>query len=149
MSHTFAKKPVWPVSYTHLVRVPFADSGLTPIPDSVTDEAALFLGDILASGYFGAELCEIRPGDTVAVLGAGPVGLCAMMCAALFGAARIIGIEPLAYRRNIALTNGLADLMLDPTKENVKRAKRHKSKTWLGAFRQPTPNKKNSDGGYW
>ena len=102
------------------VRVPFADSGLTPIPDSVTDEAALFLGDILASGYFGAELCEIRPGDTVAVLGAGPVGLCAMMCAALFGAARIIGIEPLAYRRNIALTNGLADLMLDPTKENVK-----------------------------
>ena len=44
----------------------------------MTDEAALFLGDILASGYFGAELCEICPGDTVAVLGAGPVGLCAM-----------------------------------------------------------------------
>lgn len=46
---------------------PSADSGLTPIPDGVSDEKALLLGDILASGYFGAELCAIRPGDTVAV----------------------------------------------------------------------------------
>ena len=72
------------------VRVPFADSGLTPIPDGVSDEKALLLGDILASGYFGAELCAIRPGDTVAVIGAGPVGLCAMLCARLFGAAEVI-----------------------------------------------------------
>ena len=60
------------------VRVPFASQGLTKIPAGVTDRQALFVGDILASGYFGAELCEIRPGDTVAVIGAGPVGLCAM-----------------------------------------------------------------------
>ena len=59
------------------MRVPFADQGLTKLPDTLTDEQALFVGDILSSGYFGAELCEIQPGDTVAVLGAGPVGLCA------------------------------------------------------------------------
>lgn len=76
------------------VRVPFADSGLTPIPDGVSDEKALLLGDILASGYFGAELCAIRPGDTVAVIGAGPVGLCAMLCARLFGAAEVIALVP-------------------------------------------------------
>lgn len=75
------------------VRVPFADMGLTKIPDSVTDKEALLLGDILSSGYFGAELCEIKPGDTIAVIGAGPVGLCAMSCARLFGAARIIALD--------------------------------------------------------
>ena len=57
------------------VRVPFADMGLTEIPDTVTDKEALLLGDILSSGYFGAELCEIKPGDTIAVIGAGPVGI--------------------------------------------------------------------------
>ncbi|MFR9189157.1 MAG: hypothetical protein ACLVL7_02050 [Anaerotruncus massiliensis (ex Togo et al. 2019)] len=56
------------------------------IPDSVSDEDALFLGDILATGYFGAELADIRLGDTVAILGAGPVGLCAAECVRLFGA---------------------------------------------------------------
>ena len=63
------------------MRVPFAEMGLTKIPDTVTDKNALLLGDILSSGYFGAELCEIKPGDTVAVIGAGPVGMCAMMIA--------------------------------------------------------------------
>ena len=66
-----------------LVRVPFADTGLTLIPDSLSDEDALFVGDILASGYWGAELCRFRPGDTAVVLGLGPVGLCAAQCAAL------------------------------------------------------------------
>ncbi len=75
------------------VRVPYADTGLTPIPDHVTDDNALFLGDILSSGYFGAELAEIEPGDTVAVIGAGPVGLCAAMCAGLFGAGDVILLE--------------------------------------------------------
>ena len=56
------------------VRVPFADTGLTPIPDALSDEDALFVGDILASGYWGAELCAFQPGDTAVVLGLGPVG---------------------------------------------------------------------------
>lgn len=62
------------------VRVPFADNGLNAIPTDLTDEEVIFVGDVLSSGYFGAELAEIRPGDAVAVLGAGPVGLCAMAC---------------------------------------------------------------------
>ena len=76
------------------VRVPFADTGLTPIPDALSDEDALFVGDILASGYWGAELCAFQPGDTAVVLGLGPVGLCAAECAALLGAAHVIGVEP-------------------------------------------------------
>lgn len=63
------------------VRVPYADMGLSKLPDNVTYENALFVGDILSSGYFGTQMCEIKNGDTVAVIGAGPVGLCSMMCA--------------------------------------------------------------------
>lgn len=96
------------------VRVPFADNGCTPIPDNVTDEDALFLGDILATGYFGAEIAEIEPGDTVAVIGAGPVGLCAMMCARLYGAAQVIALEVDAKRRALAVERGLADAAIDP-----------------------------------
>lgn len=99
------------------VRVPFADTGLTPIPDSVRDEEALFVGDILSSGYFGAGLCEIREGDTVAVIGAGPVGLCAMQCARLMGARQIIAVEPIEARRRLALQRGLADAALDPAED--------------------------------
>ena len=54
------------------VRVPFADNGLTPIPEGISDEKALFTGDILATGYWAAGLGEIQPADTVAVIGAGP-----------------------------------------------------------------------------
>ena len=96
------------------VRVPFADSGLTHIPDGVSDEKALLLGDILASGYFGAELCAIRPGDTVAVIGAGPVGLCAMLCARLFGAAEVIALDTDETRLRVALERGLCRLALNP-----------------------------------
>ena len=96
------------------VRAPFADMGLTKIPDSVTDENALFLGDILASGYFGAELCELKPGDIAAVIGAGPVGLCAMQAARLFGAAKLIAIDIDQSRLDLAKREGLADVFLNP-----------------------------------
>lgn len=72
------------------VRVPFADTGLTKLPDNVTYENALFVGDILSSGYFGAEMCEIQQGDCVAVIGAGPVGLCSMACAKTFNAGKLL-----------------------------------------------------------
>ena len=96
------------------VRVPFADTGLTRLPDTVSDEDALFLGDILSSAYWGAQLAEIRDGDTVAVIGAGPVGLCAAQCARLLGAGTVIVLEPDAFRRQTALENRLADVALEP-----------------------------------
>ena len=68
---------------TEYVRVPFADQALTPIPDQVTDEQALFTGDLLYTGFWAAKIGEIRPAATVAVIGAGPTGLCTMMCARL------------------------------------------------------------------
>src|SRR5260370_26700339 len=69
--------------------VPFADHSMEPIPPGMSDEQAIFVGDILATGYFGAERAEIKPGDAVAVIGAGPVGLMATMCASLFGPASL------------------------------------------------------------
>ena len=104
------------------VRVPFADMGLTEIPDTVTDKEALLLGDILSSGYFGAELCEIKPGDTIAVIGAGPVGLCAMGCARLFGAARIIALDIQDERLKLAVKQGLADETVNPFSEDAEKA---------------------------
>jgi threonine dehydrogenase-like Zn-dependent dehydrogenase len=84
------------------VVVPNADHSMEPIPEGMTDEKAIFVGDILATGYFGAERAEIRPGDTVAVVGAGPVGLMATMCAGLFGPARTFVIDMVDSRLEIA-----------------------------------------------
>jgi len=75
------------------VRVPFADIGPLAVPDDVSDEQALFLGDILPTGWQAAEQAEIRPGDVVAVWGCGPVGLFAMKAAWLLGAGRVIAID--------------------------------------------------------
>ena len=61
------------------VRVPYADQGLTKIPESVTDRQALFAGDILATGFWAARITEIGPEDTVLILGAGPTGICTLI----------------------------------------------------------------------
>ena len=103
------------------VRVPFADTGLTKIPENVSYESALFVGDILSSGYFGAEMCEIKNGDTVAVIGAGPVGLCAMMCAKYLGAGKIIAIDVDASRLEIAKNQKLADFVFNPPDCDVEK----------------------------
>lgn len=66
------------------VRVPYADNGLTPIPDNVSDEQALFVGDILATGYWAAKISEISEEDTVLIIGAGPTGLCTLECVRLY-----------------------------------------------------------------
>ena len=79
-------------------RVPFADVGPITVPDSVPDEQALFLSDILPTGYMAAENCDIRPGHVVAVWGCGPVGLFAIRCAFLLGADRVIAIDRFPYR---------------------------------------------------
>ena len=103
------------------VRVPFADNGLTKIPDEVTDEAALFTGDILSTGYWGASLAEIKPADTVAVIGAGPTGLCTLMCARLYGPGTVIAIDTSNERLELAKEQGLADVILNPFEQDVEQ----------------------------
>ena len=77
-----------------LVRIPFADTSLYALPDGVTDEAALLLSDILPTGFeIGVQYGRVKPGDTVAVVGAGPVGLAVMATAQLYGAAQIVAID--------------------------------------------------------
>ena len=84
------------------VRVPFADTGLTKIPDGVSDERALCVGDILATGYWAVKIAEAEEGDAVLIIGAGPVGLCAAMCARLKSPSRMIVCEKDAWRRAFA-----------------------------------------------
>jgi threonine dehydrogenase-like Zn-dependent dehydrogenase len=79
-------------------RVPFADVGPLKVPDELTDDQALFLSDILPTGYMAAEMCGIQPGDTIAVWGCGPVGLFAIASAYMLGAERVIAIDRFAYR---------------------------------------------------
>ncbi len=76
-----------------LVRVPNADVNLLPIPDAVPDEQAVFVGDVLTTGYHAVELAGIRPGEHVAVVGAGPVGNLAIQSALLRGPAEVIAID--------------------------------------------------------
>ena len=85
------------------VRVPFADVGPLKIPDGLTDEQVLFLSDIFPTGYMGAEMCDIKPGDVIAVWGAGPVGQFAIASARMLGAERIIAIDRFPYRLNMAV----------------------------------------------
>ncbi|GEA80248.1 zinc-dependent alcohol dehydrogenase [Cellulomonas uda] len=80
------------------VRVPFADVGPSPVPDWLPDEDAVLMTDALATGYFGAQLADIAEGDTVVVLGAGPVGLFAARSAWLMGAGRVIVVDQLEHR---------------------------------------------------
>lgn len=100
-------------------RVPFADNAFTRIPDGVSDEDALFLGDILATGWWGARLAEIEPGSTVAVIGAGPVGLTTMMCVRLANPAQVIALDVDESRLEIARGHGLADVVINPVEKNL------------------------------
>jgi threonine dehydrogenase-like Zn-dependent dehydrogenase len=83
-------------------RVPFADVGPIKVPDGMPDDQALFLSDIFPTGYMGADMCGIKPGDVIAVWGAGPVGLFAMASAYLLGAERVIAIDRFPYRLQLA-----------------------------------------------
>jgi len=74
-------------------RIPFATTVLTKLPDEVSDEQAIVISDILPTAYFGADLAEIKDGNSVAVFGCGPVGLCAIVSAKLFGAGRVFAID--------------------------------------------------------
>lgn len=82
------------------VRVPYADQGLNVIPETVTDEQALFVGDILATGFWAARISEIKEEDTVLILGAGPTGICTLLCVMLKKPKRIIVCEKDKVRRD-------------------------------------------------
>jgi threonine dehydrogenase-like Zn-dependent dehydrogenase len=84
------------------VRVPFADVGPFKVPEDLPDDQVLFLSDIFPTGFMGAEMCNIQPGDVIAVWGAGPVGLFAAASAYLLGAERVIVIDRFGYRLDMA-----------------------------------------------
>lgn len=85
---------------TEYVRVPLAEQGLNRIPDSVSDEQALFVGDVLATGFWATRISEITEDDTVLIIGAGPTGICTLLCVMLKQPKRIIVCEQSKERRN-------------------------------------------------
>ena len=114
------------------VRVPFADVGPSVIPDWMADEDAVLCTDALATGYFGAQLGDIVEGDTVVVFGAGPVGLYAAASSWLMGAGRVIVIDHLEYRLEMARTFAHAETInFTECADVVVEMKRQTD--WLGA----------------
>lgn len=103
------------------LRVPHADRDLVAIPDELSDEQVLFVGDILPTGWSAVRWTDIAPGDTLVVLGAGPVGLAAVLTAQLSAPKALVVVDPLADRRELAETLG-ATVTLDPTRDDVPRA---------------------------
>jgi threonine dehydrogenase-like Zn-dependent dehydrogenase len=103
-------------------RVPFADVGPIKVPEELTDEQVLFLSDIFPTGYMGAEMCDIEPGDVIAVWGAGPVGLFAIASASLLGAERVIAIDRFEYRLQMARERAGAAETINYEKVSVREA---------------------------
>jgi len=100
-------------------RVPFGDLSTHLLPANVSDEAAVLLADILPTSYeVGVLAGKVRPGDVVAIVGAGPIGLAAVMTAKLYSPSRIVVIDPAAPRRDAAKSLG-ADVVLDATTDDV------------------------------
>ena len=107
-SHMYGGYPGGQAEY---VRVPFADVGPLKVPDTLTDEQVLFLSDIFPTGYMAADNCQIKPGDTVAVWGCGPVGQFAIKSAYLLGADRVIAIDRFVERLALASSQGGAETL--------------------------------------
>ena len=105
-----------PGGQAQLVRVPHADFTCERIPDSVDDAQAILVGDVLATGYYCAEIGNITPGDVVLVLGCGPVGLCTVACAYLLGASTVLAVDSVPER--LALVEHLGGVPVDMSREN-------------------------------
>ena len=99
------------------LRVPYADIGPIKVPNSLTDDQVLFLSDIFPTGYMAAENCNIQEGDTIAVWGAGPVGLFAIRSAFMLGAARVIAIDTVPER--LALAEQAGAITIDFKRDDV------------------------------
>ncbi len=120
--------------YTHMLggyaggqaqyaRVPCADVGPIKIPDSLSDEKVVFLSDIFPTGYMGAENCNVRPGDTVAIWGCGPVGQFAIRSAFMLGAGRVIAIDRLPDRLRLAEDAGAETINYEQVEDVVQTLK--------------------------
>ena len=94
-------------------RIPYANVGLVKLPDEITDDQAIMLSDIFPTGYFGADLAEIKPGNTVAVFGCGPVGQFAILSAFLFDAGRVIAVDRIPSRLEMARAQGAEVINFD------------------------------------
>lgn len=103
------------------VRIPYADQGLTKIPDTVTDEQALFTGDLLSTGYWAAQLGELKPADTVLVIGAGPAGICTMLAARLYSPYKIIAVDLDEERLELVKEQGLADVTFSARTQELEK----------------------------
>ena len=107
-----------PGGQAEYLRVPFADVGHVKIPEGLPDEKVLFLSDIFPTGYMAAENCQIEEGDTVAIWGCGPVGQFAIKSAWMLGAGRVIAIDGVPERLQMAEQEGKAEI-IDVTREKV------------------------------
>ncbi len=112
-SQVFGTTAELPGGQAEFVAVPAADTSVRVIPESVGIEQAVLLTDILPTGFLGARRADIEPGSTVAVIGLGPVGICALRSALLYSPARILAIDPVAHRRAHAERIGVETI--DPT----------------------------------
>lgn len=109
---------------TEYVRVPLASQGLNRIPDGVTDEQALLVGDVLATGFWAARISEITEEDTVLIIGAGPTGLCTLLCVMLHRPRRIIVCESSSARRDFVRSH-YPDVLLTTPEECEAMVKAH------------------------
>ncbi len=110
-----------PGGQAEYVRVPFADVVLRAVPDEVSDEQALFVGDVLTTAYAAVRNAEVRPGDVTAVVGGGPLGLLAALCARLAGAADTVVADPDPARRDRAAALGFRAASPDELAGAVRR----------------------------
>jgi Threonine dehydrogenase and related Zn-dependent dehydrogenases len=118
-SGCFGVSPLLDGAQAEYCRIPYADNTMYHIPEDMSYEQALFVGDILSTGYFGAEKADIHPGDSVLVMGAGPVGMCAANTARLFGPGQIIMVDTVQERLDACLENGIADVVINAKQVNV------------------------------
>jgi alcohol dehydrogenase len=109
-----------PGAHAERVRVPVADVNLLRVPEDVDDERAVFVGDVLTTGWYGASISEIRAGDTVAVIGAGPVGFLVAQAALALGAGTVLSLDRLTDR--LALVERTGASPVDVTARNPKTA---------------------------
>jgi threonine dehydrogenase-like Zn-dependent dehydrogenase len=109
----------YPGGQAQLARVPWADVNPLKVPEGMPDEQVLFLSDILPTGYMGAEMCDLKGGEVVAVWGAGPVGQFAIASARLLGAERIIAIDRYPYRLAMAYEKAGAKDIINYEDEDV------------------------------
>lgn len=116
----FGVMPDLPGAQAEAITVPHADMNLWPTPADLSDEQVLFLSDILPTGHYAAENAAVKPGETVVVLGCGPVGLCSILSAGLFSPAQILAVDRLGYRLRQAAAFGAKPI--DASRQDVRAA---------------------------